>query len=432
MNRTFIFLLTAFFAFSNPLISGVTGVKKTILPNGIVILTKPVRTNGIVSVEVTSKMGSLYESDEDAGICMLMQSTLQKGTKTRNSEQIALELETMGTRLSAGSDREYGTIGMQTTSESLYKSLDILYDVILNAEFPQDALDLQKNLQARNLMLRYDQPIYKAMDLMVDTHYGKHPFHKPVMGYPESIKAITRDNVLKYYRTVYVPSNIVITFVGNFDEKEVLENVKNNLGPLKGTMNLNQVAAEMPEHKSPMEKTETRETAASWFAIGWDAPRQEDPDFYSMEMLNAITGGSMNSRLFVAIREQRGLAYQVSSFYNPRIESGLFVAYVGTKPETYEEAKKVLIDEVRKMGTEEPSAEEITHAKSYLKGMNIMSQESNSGQASQLGEYEILGLGYDFGSRYNENISKISAKDIIETGRKYLEENYTLGGVLAK
>lgn len=433
MNRAFLICIAAFFSFSNPLISGVSVVKKTILPNGIVILTKPVLSNSIVSVEVTSKMGSLYESDEDAGICMLMQNTLRKGTKTRDSEQIALELETMGTRLSTGTDREFGSIAMQSTSESLYKSLEILYDIIMNATFPDDAIELQKKLQTQNLMMRYDQPIYKAMDIMVDAHYGKHPFHKPILGYPESIRKITRENVVAYYNKIYVPSNLVITAVGNFDEKAFIENVKNTLGTLKGNMSLAREDSEIvPAHNATSEKTETRETAASWFAIGWTAPSQNDKDFYAMEMLNAITGGSMNSRLFVAIREKRGLAYQVSSFYNPRMESGLFVAYAGTKPSTYEEARKVLVQEVLKMSSEEASPEEITHAKSYLKGMNIMSQESNSGQASQFGEYEILGLGYNFGSLYNENIDKITAKDILDAGKKYLGTNYTLGGVVAK
>ena len=152
-----------------------------------------------------------------------------------------------------------------------------------------------------------------------------------------------------------------------------------------------------------------------------------------MEVLDAITGGSMNSRLFIAIREKRGLAYQVSSFYNARVESGIYVAYIGTKPSTYKEAKKVLIDEVRQMGIKEPLSEEIKLAKNFLQGMNIMSQESNSGQASQYAYYELLDLGYDFVNRYNENIKKITASDILRVGRKYLIiENYALGGVLAK
>ncbi len=151
-----------------------------------------------------------------------------------------------------------------------------------------------------------------------------------------------------------------------------------------------------------------------------------------MDVLDAITGGSMDSRLFIAIREKRGLAYQVSSFVNARVESGIYVAYIGTKPSTYEEAKQVLLDEVHLMASEEPTPEEIKNAKSFLKGMNIMGQESNAGQASKFGRYEILGIGYDFVDKYNKGIDKVTAADIINAGKKHLMTPYALGGVLAK
>ena len=201
---------------------------------------------------------------------------------------------------------------------------------------------------------------------------------------------------------------------------------------LVGAILINYINEDYLQRSEPVEKIETRKTAASWFALGWLAPNLLDMDFYSIEVLDAITGGSMNSRLFIAIREERGLAYQVSSFYNARVVSGIYIAYIGTKPESYNEAKEVLIDEVLRLGIEKPTSEEIKLAKSFLKGMNIMSQESNSGQASQYGYYELLGPGYDFVNSYNKKIDKITASDILRIGKKYLHNNYSLGGVLAK
>ncbi|HDY88956.1 MAG TPA: insulinase family protein, partial [bacterium] len=411
-------------------------VNRTELPNGLVIITKPVKTNSIVSVVVSLRMGSLYEDDRNAGLCTLLQDTLQKGTETRTSEQIALELESMGTRLSTTSNREYGTVEIQSTSENLYKSLDIFYDLLQNAIFPEKEIDLQKRLQIQDILTRYDVPLYRAIDLMVDAHYGKHPFHKPRMGYPETIRKLSRDEVMKMYKETFVPNNMVISVVGNFDEKQIINNITDNLGSLLKSEETATVSYEEEDYHSrsaPVEKIETRETAANWFSIGWSAPTLNDKDYYAMEVLDAITGGSMNSRLFIAIREKRGLAYQVSSFYNARVESGIYVTYIGTKSSTYNEAKKVLIDEVRQMGIKEPLSEEIKLARNFLQGMNIMSQESNSGQASQYAYYELLDLGYDFVNRYNENINKITASDILRVGRKYLIiENYALGGVLAK
>ena len=435
MNKLCLVVLLVFLILNSVFLSEALAVNKTVLTNGLIILTKPVKTNNIVSVVVSMKMGSLYETDDEAGLCTLMQDTLRKGTKTRTSDQIALELESMGTRLSTSSNREYGTVEIQSTSESLYKSLDILYDLLLNATFPEEALALQKRLQIRNILTMYDQPIYRAVDLLVEAHYGKHPFHKPRMGYPETIEKFSREDVIKMYNKTNIPNNMVVTAVGNFDEKRFTENIANNLGSLlrsKDSVKASYDNKDFLARSAPVEKIETRDTAASWFALGWSAPKLNDNGYYAMEVLDAITGGSMNSRLFIAIREKRGLAYQVASFFNARKESGIYVAYIGTKPSSYNEAKKVLIDEVRKMGIDEPTPEEIKLAKSFLKGMNIMSQESNSGQASQYGHYEILGIGYNFVDKYNERINKVTASEILRVGRKCLIENYAMGGVLAQ
>jgi len=434
VNKLSVFL-SFFLVLNSVFVSEAFALKRTKLPNGLVIITKPLRTNNIVSFVITMKMGSLYETDETAGLCTLMQDTIRKGTKTRTSEQIDLELESMGTRLTTYSAREHGTVEIQSTSESLYKSLDILYDIVQNATFPEDAIDLQKNLQIRNIYMRYDQLIYLAIDLMVDAHYGKHPFHKPRMGYPETIEKFTRVDMIALYRKVYIPKNMVITAVGNFDEQKLINNIKNNLGSLPVSSDLTVVPYEEEnrlERSAPVEKIETRDTAASWFVLGWEAPVLDDPEYYPMELLNGIAGGSMNSRLFVEVREKRGLAYQVGSSFDARKESGIYFAYIGTKPESYGESKKVLIDEVCRMGIESPTQEEITLAKNYLKGMNIMSQESNSSQASQYGYYELLGVGYDFVDSYNEKIDEVSAEDILRVGKKYLDRNFAMGGVLAQ
>jgi zinc protease len=407
-------------------------VKRTTLDNGLVILTKPITTNAIVSVNVSLKMGSLYETDDKAGMFTLMQNTLLKGTKTRTSEQIADELEGMGTRISSSADREYGTVAIQSTSESLYPSMAVLYDIIRNASFPDDAVNLQKRNLVQSILARRDEPLNRAVELMVEAEYGAHPFHKPAIGYPETVAKLTRDDLLSAYAAVYVPNNMVITVVGNFDRKKLVDDIRRELGGIPKGAPLVRVPGALPSRTEPVEKIEQRDTAASWFALGWLSPSFTDPDYYAMDMLDAITGGSMNSRLFVAIREKRGLAYQVSSFVNTRLETGLYAVYIGTKPESYGEAKTVLLDEVYRMKREEATKEEIDLSKSYLRGMYIMAQESNAGQAAQCGEYEILGLGYNFGEKYVSAIRNVTARDIVRVGGKYLTNSYGFGAVLAK
>jgi zinc protease len=435
MKLLFLLILT-FLTINTLYTSEALALKKTELPNGLVILTKPVKTNSIVSFVVTLKMGSLYETDETAGLCSLMQDTLRKGTQKRSSDQIALELESMGTRLSTYSSREHGTVEIEATMDNIYKSAGILYDIMLNPTFPGDAVDLQKNLQIRGILARYDQPIYKAVDFMIDAHYGAHPFHKPRAGYPEVIEKLTRDEIVAMHKKIYVPNNMVITVVGNFDEQKIIDNITENLGALSKSDEIKMVEyaeGNRLTRPKPVEKIETRETSATWFVLGWEAPALNDPDYFSMEVFDSITGGAMSSRLFVAIREKRGLAYQVGSSFDARKESGIYFSYIGTKPESYQESKKVLIDEILLLAAEEPTTEEIQFSKNYLKGMNTMSQESNSGQASQYGYYELLGNGYETVDEYNDRIDTVTAADIVSVGNKYLNRgNYALGGVIAE
>ena len=325
-----------------------------------------------------------------------------------------------------------GTVSLISTSEKLYDSLDILYDIISNPSFPDDVVELQKNLQIRSILIRYDQPIYLAMDKMVDVFFGAHPFHKPALGYEETIGTLTRDDIIGLYRKLYVPNNMVVTAVGNFNEAELIGAIRTNLGSLPRGPEPVKVKGDIPNRTGNVESVETRETAASWFALGWPSPKLTDPDYYAMEMLNCITGGSMNSRLFVAIREERGLAYQVSSFTNPRIDAGIYVAYIGTKPESYSESKQVLIDEVQLMAKEPATEEEIRNAKKYLEGMFIMDQESNEGQASLYGTYETLGVGSKFADDYVPGIERVTAGDIVAAGQKYLMKPYALGAVIAE
>ncbi len=220
--------------------------------------------------------------------------------------------------------------------------------------------------------------------------------------------------------------------VGNFDETRLIDEIRSKLGALPRAQDPTPVPGEMTSRTQPLEKTEKRDVAANWFALGWESPEMDSPDYHTMEVLDSITGGSMNSRLFIAIREQRGLAYQVSSFVNARMAAGIYVAYIGTKPSSYEQAKEVLVEEVRRMGTERVADEELANAKSYLKGMNIMSMESNGGQAGQYVQFETLGVGYDFVDRYVKGIEAVTADDILRVAKKYLDGNYALGGVLAQ
>lgn len=404
-------------------------VKKHVLANGLTILSKESRTNDIVAVQIYLRMGTRYETDEQAGLSTLLQSLLLKGTTTRTAAQIATEIESVGGRISTSAGRDYASVSLLIIREGLDVGLDILFDILQNATFPEDEVEQEKELLLRQIKARRDQLLASTFDLFQETYYQSHPYHKPRLGYPETVKQFNRKSVLDFYKTYYVPNNLLFSLVGNFDSPEVIERIKRQFGRLP--------RRDLPSHSEtilspasqPKEDSLERESQTAWIVLGFSAPSITHPDFAAMQVLNAITSGSMDSRLFVELRDKRGLAYQIGSLYVPRSGPSFYATYIGTKPDQFELARQGILTEIERIKTELVESEELKRTKTYLRGTFIMSQESNAGQASLMGQYELLGLGYQFVNEYPKLITLVAEEDILRVAQRYLG-HYTLGAIL--
>ena len=201
-------------------------IKCTVLKNGLKILTKASKANDIVAVGALLRMGTRYETDEQAGLSDLTQHLLLKGTETRTAEDLAMEMDSVGIRLSASAGPDYGAVALLATSEHLDKGLELLFDVLKHAHFPEDKVAQEKEMALRRIKARRDHLLSHAMDLLAETYYRSHPYHKPTSGYPETIERFGRTEIADFYRTRYVPNNIIFSAVGNFDEQAFIEHVE--------------------------------------------------------------------------------------------------------------------------------------------------------------------------------------------------------------
>jgi len=404
-------------------------VKKDVLANGLTILSKESRTNDIVAVQVYLRMGTRYETDEQAGLSTLLQSLLLKGTDTRTAARIATEIESVGGRISTAAEKDYGNISLLVTREGLDVGLDVLFDILQNATFPEEKVAQGKALLLRRIAARRDQLLASTFDLFQETYYQNYPYHKPRLGYPETVKRFTRKSVLDFYKTYYVPNNLVFSLVGNFDSSAVIGRIKRRFGRLPRRDIPSPPEVIFSPASRPREAIRERESQTAWMVLGYSAPSITSPDFTAMQVLNAVTGGSMDSRLFVELRDKKGLAYQIGSLYVPRVGPSFYAAYLGTRPEQFELARKGILVEMERVKTELVKDEELKRTKTYLRGTFIMSQESNAGQASLLGKYELLGPGYRFVDEYPKLIASVTKEDVLKVARKYLTY-YTLGAIL--
>ena len=406
-------------------------INKKILNNGLVILTKESRANDIVAIQIFLKMGTGYEKEEEAGLSNIVQNLLLKGTAKRNATELANDIESIGARITTSAERDYGTVQLYVIKDKLDKGLEILFDILQNPTFPEDKVEQEKKIVMEQIKARKDEMLPTAFDLFQERFYDNHPYHKTRLGYPETVGKFDRQTILKFYKDYYVPNNMVWSAVGNFNSSKLIKAIERNFSGLPPKELPSQEGKTVPMHTEEVSNFIERESQAAWMVIGYDAPHIYDKDYAAMEVLESIMGGSMNSRLFIALREKKGLGYQVGSIYEARSGPSFYANYIGVDPGQLDEAKSEILKEMERIRREEVDEDELRRTKAYLKGTFIMAQESNAGQAYLIGRYEILGLGYQYLFEYPKAIDNVKVEDILKAAGKYLK-SYTLSAIVPK
>lgn len=405
------------------------GLTKTVLGNGLTVIVKESRANDVVAIQLSAGMGAEYESDKESGISRLLQQSLLKGTKTRTAEQIANEIESAGGRINAGSTKEVGYFQLNCTSEGLEKVLDVFFDVVLNPTFPAEEVNKEKTLQIRRIRERKDQLLASTVDLTQEVLYQNHPFHKPGEGYEETVASLGRDQVLAAYKRFYRPENMVIAAVGNFDSKRFVKEVAERFGGMKGGRK--KLSVELPPISLAESRTklEHKESASAWIVVAYPAPGSTQSNYLPAQVIDCVLGGSMNSRLFTESRDKKGLGYQVGSFYAGYSRDAFVGAYIGAKPDKFEVAREGIIDQVEAIHTAGITDDELSSARTFLRGTYIIDMESNGSQANGFANNECVGVGYDFADRYLDGIGKVTKEEALKVAKEYFG-TYALGSIL--
>jgi len=406
-------------------------INKKTLNNGLVILTKESTANDIIAVQVFLRMGTGYEKDEEAGLSNIVQNLILKGTVKRDATQIANDIESIGARLTTTAERDYGTILLFVIKDKLDRGLEILFDILQNPIFPEDKIEQEKKIVIEQIKARKDEMLATTFDLFQERFYSEHPYHKMRLGYPETVEKFDRKTILEFYKDYYVPNNMVWSAAGNLNSSKLIKEIEKNFGGLPPKELPSRISKTMPMHTKEVSDWTERESQAVWMIIGYDAPNLFDKDYPAMEVLDGIMGGSMHSRLFIALRENKGLGYQVGSIYEARSGPSFYANYIGVEPSQLDEARNEILKEMERIREERVGEDELNRTKTYLKGTFIMAQESSAGQAYLIGRYEILGLGYQYLVEYPKAIDSVKSEDILKVAGKYLK-SYTLNAIVPK
>jgi len=412
------------------MINQTSGVQKYEIDTGAILLITPNDLNDIVAISIYCKGGGFVEKIK--GTAFLTSVVMLKGTKNYSSLELAKIMEENGIKIQPNPTTDSFTINVLTTKPKLQKTLEILDEVVNRASFDDYEIEKTKTAKLNSIKQSRDVPLNVALEEYKTLIYENSPYSTSPKILEKNLPKIQREDILQYYSQVFNPKNIVISVNG----KAELSDVANQLGDIFGTKAGEKFSYESYTSKIPPisgTKTSTKnikDLQTAWLVIGWQTSGlQNQKDYVTLQVIDAILGSGMSSRLFKNLREQEGLAYQLGSSYSPNVLRGTFTMFIGTNPKTLALSQKMLLAEINKLKTQFVGDKELSEAKEKIIGNYLLSLETNSEKASNIGWFEASGRGFEFKDKYESLINSVSASDIVEVANKYFNQDYVVSVV---
>lgn len=361
-------------------------VSKTILPNGVRILSENVPYVDSVSVGIWAHAGSRDEIDSRLGMSHFIEHMLFKGTQSRSAKQIADEMDCLGGHLNAFTDKEFTCYYAKVLREHLSKAIDIVSDMVLNSVLDPVELEREKNVVLEEIKRHHDTPEDHVHDLLAEILWKGHRLGNSVIGSSKVIQQLTRDDLIAYLNEFYCPDAFVISAAGNIDHSEFVDLVQKSFGLLTGkrTPRLNEAAG---VHLNV--KLIDKATQQVHFCLGTRGYSQECTEKYALAAIDSALGGGMSSRLFQEIRENRGLAYSIGSYSASYLEAGMFAIYGGTSIQNIKYVLELTQAECGNIKKSSVTDAELERAKNQIRGALVLGQESMSNRMSRLAKSEM-------------------------------------------
>jgi len=361
-------------------------VNKTVLDNGIRILSKKMPHTRSVSMGVWVDVGARDESVAESGLSHFIEHMIFKGTSKRSAFQIAKEFDAIGGHTNAFTTMEntcYHAKVMDTHTETM---ADILSDIFLNSEFAPQEIERERPVILQEIGMVEDSPDEYVHVLLGTNFWGDNPLGRSILGQPENIIGFDSETMKRFFYRLYQPDRIVISVAGNIDHKAFVDLV----GPAFESIIPGNGFPERlrPEGRSLVD-INYRKLEQVHICLGTMGLSISDPRRYSLSLLNTILGGNMSSRLFQEVREKRGLAYAVYSFMSSHVDTGMFGVYLGVDPQRCSETIELILNEIRKLTNEKVEPSELQGAIEYTKGSLLLSSESTDNQMVRTAQNEI-------------------------------------------
>jgi predicted Zn-dependent peptidase len=363
--------------------------QKSSLPNGLRILTSPMPYTRSVCLGIFIGAGSRYESEEEAGASHFLEHLCFKGTHRRaSSKEISETIEGVGGILNGGTDKELTAYWCKVARPHFSLALDVLADMLRHSKFAPKDIERERRVIIEEINTSWDSPQHRV-DLLIDELlFADHPLGRDVAGNKERVSALTRENLLDYFARQYLPNNTVVSVAGDISQEEVVSSLAEAFADwTEGA--LPSWSPAVDEQRAPRVRLEPRSTEQAHLCLGIRGLSAKHPDRFALDLLNVILGEGMSSRLFISVRERRGLAYDIHSYVSHFLDSGSIIIYAGVAPHCLEEAVKAILEELAGLKDGIPEAE-MVKAKELCKGRLLLRMEDTRSVASWAGGQELL------------------------------------------
>ncbi len=402
---------------------GPDDITRVVLSNNITILARTNNNSPSVVVGGYLPCGSLFDSDEKLGLADFTASSLLRGTEKRDFLKIFDQLESAGANLSFSAGGHTAGFTGRSLSEDLPLLLDILSDALRHPVFPNEQVERLRTQSLTGLAIRAQDTAEMASITFDQIVFEGHPYARPDDGWPETIQAISRKDLVNFHQAHYGPRGMVIAIVGAVDPKEITDQVERVLGDWTNPMqpDLPALPALKPLKKIVTRKTKIPGKSQTDLVIGTSGPRRKDPEYMSALLGNSVLGQfGMAGRIGEVVREKSGLAYYASSSLSAGIGPGAWDVSAGVNPGNVQKARDLIFKEIARFVDKGITQEELADSQSNFIGRLPLSLESNGGVVNALLNIERFELGLDYYRRYPDLVRAIKTENILETARKYL------------
>jgi predicted Zn-dependent peptidase len=397
--------------------------KKTILKNGLRIITVPMKGTETVTVVVMVGVGSRYETDKEAGLSHFIEHMFFKGTKKRkNTLAISSELDGVGGDYNAFTGKDFTAYYAKVDAKHFDTALDVISDIYLNSKIDPKEIEKEKGTILQEISMYEDLPMNKVYETFEGLLYKKNSLGREVIGSKKTVSSFQRKDFIDYMKRFYLANDTIVCVAGKINEKKSLEKISNyfSKSPKGKKPEIKKVTE---DQKFPEMTLEFKETDQTHLILGNRAYHENHEDRFILSLLSIILGGNMSSRMFIEVREKLGLTYYISTSVEVHEDCGHLSTRAGVKHEKLELAVKTILEEYKKISGKKVSEKELQRAKDFIKGKYVMGFEASDEVAmffidQAMKREKIMTMQEIF-----EQIDKVTPEDILRVAKDIFKNN---------